>query len=52
MVGVDSVSSAVEDARANASLNGITNAEFVAGKAEDALPGILQRHTQVRTICM
>ncbi|GFR50158.1 hypothetical protein Agub_g12323 [Astrephomene gubernaculifera] len=41
VVGVDSVASAVEDARVNAALNGITNATFVTGKAEDALPGIL-----------
>jgi tRNA/tmRNA/rRNA uracil-C5-methylase (TrmA/RlmC/RlmD family) len=31
VVGVDSVPSAIEDARANAQLNGITNAEFVTG---------------------
>ncbi|GLC36836.1 hypothetical protein PLESTB_000777400 [Pleodorina starrii] len=44
VIGVDSVASAIEDARVNAALNGITNAEFVAGKAEDALPGILSTH--------
>ncbi|EFJ48436.1 hypothetical protein VOLCADRAFT_33590, partial [Volvox carteri f. nagariensis] len=44
VIGVDSVASAIEDARVNAALNGITNAEFVAGKAEDALPGILAAH--------
>ncbi|KAG2483662.1 hypothetical protein HYH03_017465 [Edaphochlamys debaryana] len=46
VVGVDSVESAVEDARANAALNGITNAEFVAGKAEMALPSILAQHAE------
>ncbi|GIL90901.1 hypothetical protein Vretimale_17130 [Volvox reticuliferus] len=44
VIGIDSVPSAIEDARVNAALNGITNAEFVAGKAEDALPGILSTH--------
>ncbi|GIL57709.1 hypothetical protein Vafri_12872 [Volvox africanus] len=44
VIGVDSVPSAIEDARVNAALNGITNAEFVAGKAEDALPSILSTH--------
>ena len=29
---------AVEDARANARLNGITNAEFFAGRAEEIVP--------------
>lgn len=36
--GVEIVPQAVEDARENARLNGITNAEFFAGKAEEVLP--------------
>ncbi|MEI6456377.1 MAG: 23S rRNA (uracil(1939)-C(5))-methyltransferase RlmD [bacterium] len=34
VVGIESVASAVEDARKNARLNGITNAVFFAGEAE------------------
>lgn len=36
--GVETVSQAVEDAHTNAALNGITNAEFFVGKAEEILP--------------
>lgn len=44
VVGVDSIAASIEDAVHNAALNGITNAEFVCGKAEDALPLILAKH--------
>ena len=36
--GVEIVPAAIEDARRNAELNGITNAEFFVGKAEEVLP--------------
>lgn len=36
--GVEIVPEAIRDARQNAALNGITNAEFFVGKAEDVLP--------------
>ncbi|MEF3302479.1 23S rRNA (uracil(1939)-C(5))-methyltransferase RlmD [Paenibacillus sp. GYB003] len=36
--GVEIVPEAIEDARRNAELNGIANAEFAVGKAEDVLP--------------
>jgi len=36
--GVEIVPQAVEDAKNNAGINGITNAEFYAGKAEEILP--------------
>ncbi|MGN1181221.1 MAG: 23S rRNA (uracil(1939)-C(5))-methyltransferase RlmD, partial [Suilimivivens sp.] len=36
--GVEIVPQAIEDARANAINNGITNAEFFVGKAEEVLP--------------
>lgn len=36
--GVEIVPQAIEDARINAKLNGITNAEFFVGKAEEVLP--------------
>lgn len=36
--GVEIVPQAVEDARKNAAINGITNAEFFAGKSEEILP--------------
>ena len=36
--GVEIVPEAIEDAERNAELNGITNAEFAVGKAEELLP--------------
>jgi 23S rRNA (uracil1939-C5)-methyltransferase len=36
--GVEIIPQAIEDARANAARNGITNAEFFVGKAEEVLP--------------
>lgn len=36
--GVEIVPEAIEDARVNASINNITNAEFYVGKAEEVLP--------------
>ena len=42
--GVEIVPQAIEDARENAKINGITNAEFFVGKAEQVLPGWYQEH--------
>ena len=36
--GVEVVPAAIEDAKQNASINGISNAEFFVGKAEEVLP--------------
>jgi len=44
VVGVDIVPSAIQDACANATLNGITNARFVTGKAEEVLLGLLEEY--------
>jgi 23S rRNA (uracil1939-C5)-methyltransferase len=41
--GVEIVPEAIEDAKKNAELNGITNAEFAAGKAEEVIPEWYQR---------
>lgn len=38
VMGVEIIPEAIEDARSNAELNGITNAEFFVGKAEEVLP--------------
>ena len=42
--GVEIVPQAVEDARTNAEINGIENAEFYVGKAEEVLPGYYERY--------
>lgn len=41
--GVEIIPQAIEDARENAERNGITNAEFFVGKAEEVLPEFYER---------
>ena len=43
LIGIEIVEDAVLDARKNASENGISNAEFVCGKAEEALAQVLKQ---------
>ena len=42
--GVEIIPEAIEDARQNATLNGITNAEFYVGAAEEVLPAWYEAH--------
>ena len=42
--GVEIVPQAIEDAKNNAKLNGITNAEFFVGKAEEVLPQFYEKN--------
>ena len=42
--GVEIVPQAIEDAKRNAALNGITNAQFFVGKAEEVLPEFYAEH--------
>lgn len=42
--GVEIIPEAIEDARQNAALNGITNAEFYVGAAEEVLPAWYETH--------
>ena len=44
--GVEIVPQAIDDARNNARINGIENAEFYVGKAEDVLPEYYNRYGQ------
>ncbi|XP_068577864.1 tRNA (uracil-5-)-methyltransferase homolog B isoform X2 [Cebidichthys violaceus] len=43
IIGIELIEQAVEDARHNAALNDVLNCEFVRGKAEVALPGVMSR---------
>jgi len=43
VIGIESVKSAVIDANRNAAINGIVNAEFICGKAEEELPKLLEQ---------
>ena len=42
VIGVESVEAAIKDARENAAVNGITNAEFHAGPAEKIVPKLFK----------
>ena len=44
--GVEIIPQAIEDAKNNATLNGITNAEFFVGKAEEVLPEFYERESR------
>lgn len=41
VTGIEMVAQAIEDAQVNAQLNGISNARFICGKAEDVLPCVV-----------
>ena len=44
--GVEIVPAAIDNARQNARLNGMTNTEFFVGKAEEVLPGYYEKYEQ------
>jgi 23S rRNA (uracil1939-C5)-methyltransferase len=43
VIGIESVKSAILDANRNAVINGIVNAEFICGRAEEELPKLLEQ---------
>lgn len=43
--GVEIIPQAIEDAKANAKRNGISNADFFVGKAEEVLPEFYEKHS-------
>ncbi|XP_034408758.1 tRNA (uracil(54)-C(5))-methyltransferase homolog-B [Cyclopterus lumpus] len=43
IIGIELIEQAVEDARHNAALNEVLNCEFIPGKAEVALPGVMSQ---------
>ncbi len=52
VVGIEQVAPAIEDAKANAAANGVTNAEFICGNVEDVLPRLLSREGGVSAIVL
>ena len=46
VIGVEQIAPAIEDAKANAQANGVTNAEFVCGNVEDVLPRLILRRNE------
>lgn len=43
VIGIESVKSAVLDANRNATINGIVNARYICGKAEEILPALIEK---------
>ena len=43
VIGIEIVPEAVNDAKHNAEINGITNAEFIVGSAEDIIPEVYEK---------
>lgn len=41
--GIESVKAAIDDAKVNATLNNIKNAEFIVGKAEEVFPDLMNK---------
>lgn len=48
IVGLEIVEDAVMDAKANAELNGITNARFLVGRAEDTITKVVSEYPDIR----
>lgn len=44
VIGVEIIPEAIEDAKVNAQINGIENAEFLVGAAEDVVPKYFEEH--------
>jgi 23S rRNA (uracil1939-C5)-methyltransferase len=52
VIGIESGWSAIEDAMANAKLNNITNAEFIADDLQKGLKTLIQRKTRADVIVL
>lgn len=52
VIGIESVKSAIIDANRNATINGIVNAEYIHGKAEEELPKLLGQGVQADVVIL
>ena len=52
VIGIESVKAAVLDANRNAVINGIVNAEYICGKAEEELPKLLEQGIQADVVIL
>lgn len=52
VIGIESVKSAVLDANRNAVINGIVNAEFICGRAEEELPKLLEQGIKAEVVIL
>jgi len=52
VIGVEVVQAAIDDAKANAELNGAENAEFIVGKTEEVLGGLLEGDVRANVVIL
>jgi 23S rRNA (uracil1939-C5)-methyltransferase len=52
VIGIESVKSAVLDANRNAVINGIVNAEFICGRAEEELPKLVEQGVRADVVIL
>ena len=52
VIGIEQVAPAIEDAKANATANGVKNAEFICGNVVDVLPRLFSREGGVDAIVL
>jgi 23S rRNA (uracil1939-C5)-methyltransferase len=52
LIGVEIIPDAIEDAKLNAKLNNIDNAEFICGDAKDAIKELQQRNITPKVIIL
>lgn len=52
ITGVEIVESAVEDAKINAKINGIKNAQYILGASEDVVPEILRKGEKIDAVIL
>jgi len=50
VIGVDMLETCVNDAKANAEKNGITNCEFVQGRAEETIGALIKKATGKKVV--
>lgn len=51
-MGLEKWAEAVQDAKENAEANGVSNAQFFAGKAEDILSAVIHRATKPNVVAV
>ncbi|XP_078083325.1 tRNA (uracil-5-)-methyltransferase homolog A [Mustelus asterias] len=52
VIGIEMCQEAIEDAKVNAELNGLTNVEFLCGKAEDLFPTVINSLTSQNVVAI
>ena len=50
--GIESIKSAIDDAKENSKLNNVNNTEFILGKAEEVIPDLMDKGTKCNKIVL